>query len=75
MCSEYGVYVVHLPPYSPDYNPIEKGFGIAKDHLRRSEALTSDLCPEEEIEEIYLVAEEVFTPEMIHGLYEGSVWL
>lgn len=75
MCSEYGVFVVHLSPYSPDYNPIEKGFDLTKSHLRRSGVLLANLTPEEEMEAIYITAEEVFTPEMINGLYEGSVWL
>lgn len=27
--------LVFLPPYSPDYNPIELGFSMIKSHLRR----------------------------------------
>lgn len=33
-----GCRVVYLPPYSPDYSPIEPIFSKVKGHLRRSEA-------------------------------------
>ena len=29
-----GMHVVYLPPYSPDYNPIEEGFSAMKAWLR-----------------------------------------
>ena len=31
----YGVRVIYLPPYSPDFNPIEPGWAIQKKHVRR----------------------------------------
>jgi transposase len=31
----YGVRVVYLPPYSPDFNPIEPGWAIQKKHVRK----------------------------------------
>jgi transposase len=30
MCNEAGVLLVYLPPYSPDYNPIEQSFNQIK---------------------------------------------
>jgi transposase len=30
-----GVRVVYLPPYSPDLNPIEAGWALQKQHVRR----------------------------------------
>lgn len=34
-----GVRLLYLPPYSPDFNPIEKAFAILKSHLRRYQML------------------------------------
>ena len=30
MCEQAGVTLVYLPPYSPDYNPIETLFAVLK---------------------------------------------
>jgi transposase len=30
MCNEAGVLLIYLPPYSPDYNPIEQSFNQIK---------------------------------------------
>jgi len=32
---DYGCRVEFLPPYSPDFNPIEQAFSVIKSHLRR----------------------------------------
>jgi transposase len=37
-----GARVWYLPPYSPDYNPIEKVWAKVKAHLRKAEARTSE---------------------------------
>ena len=37
-----GNWVLFLPPYSPDLNPIEMGFSKLKAHLRRMKARTFD---------------------------------
>lgn len=34
MCSEAGVKLVYLPPYSPDLNPIEEFFAELKAFIR-----------------------------------------
>jgi transposase len=34
-CRKYGVRVLYLPPYSPDLNPIEAGWAIQKQHVRK----------------------------------------
>lgn len=34
VCRARGVRVLYLPPYSPDFNPIEPGWGLVKKHLR-----------------------------------------
>lgn len=30
LCAAYGVRVLYLPPYSPDFNPIEPGWALQK---------------------------------------------
>jgi transposase len=34
-CARHGVRVLYLPPYSPDLNPIEPGWALQKQHVRR----------------------------------------
>lgn len=35
LCAVHGVRVLYLPPYSPDFNPIEPGWALQKQHVRR----------------------------------------
>lgn len=35
LCAEHGVRLLYLPPYSPDYNPIESCFSKVKAFLKR----------------------------------------
>ena len=35
ICKRRGVRVIYLPPYSPDFNPIEPGWALQKQHVRR----------------------------------------
>ena len=37
MCQEEGVELVYLPPYSPDFNPIESSFSVLKAWIRRNQ--------------------------------------
>jgi transposase len=34
-CAARGVRVLYLPPHSPDFNPIEPGWALQKQHVRR----------------------------------------
>jgi transposase len=36
MIAEPGATLLYLPPYSPDFNPIEKAFSKLKAHLRKA---------------------------------------
>ena len=36
ICNEAGVKVEYLPPYSPDFNPIETSFALLKAWIRRN---------------------------------------
>jgi len=42
MIREAGADVLYLPPYSPEYNPIEKAWAKMKELLRRVETLTRE---------------------------------
>jgi len=35
LCQKFGVRVVYLPPYSHDFNPIEPGWGLQKQYVRK----------------------------------------
>lgn len=39
MCSVAGVHLEYLPPYSPDYNPIEEAFAELKAWYKKNRAL------------------------------------
>lgn len=44
ICDEHGVEVLYQPPYSPDFNPIEPGWALQKQYVRRCAPRTaSDL--------------------------------
>jgi transposase len=53
-----GCSVVYLPPYSPDFNPIELAFAKIKARLRAAELRTID-----KIERFFGTVHEAFTPE------------
>lgn len=52
-----GCSVVYLPPYSPDYNPIELAFAKIKARLRAAELRTID-----KVENFFGTVHEAFTP-------------
>jgi transposase len=35
ICAVAGVHIEYLPPYSPDFNPIETSFSVLKAYIRR----------------------------------------
>lgn len=41
-CADAGIEVCYLPPYSPDYNPIEPALGTVKDRLRGEKPRTTE---------------------------------
>ena len=41
MCAETGVQLEFLPPYSPDFNPIEESFAGLKAWMKRNRELAS----------------------------------
>ena len=45
--------VEFLPPYSPDYNPIELAFSLIKQRLRRNECLLGSVWREADDTNVY----------------------
>jgi transposase len=42
LCAAHGVEVLYLPPYSPDFNPIESAWALQKQFVRRHAPRTKD---------------------------------
>jgi transposase len=42
LCEQYGVELRFLPPYPPDYNPIEATFNDIKAWIKRNQRLVKD---------------------------------
>jgi len=42
LCAARGVEVIYLPPYSPDFNPIESEWALQKQFVRRHAPRTKD---------------------------------
>lgn len=47
MCQQAGVVLEYLPPYSPDYNPIEQSFSTLKSWIRRNRSLATAAAGEQ----------------------------
>ena len=41
-CAQRGVRVLYLPPYSPDLNPIESGWALQKQYVRKCAPRSTD---------------------------------
>ena len=53
-----GAELIYLPPYSPDFNPIEKAFSQIKAHLRKAAARTKEALDQALKEAIEIVRPE-----------------
>ncbi|KAA1071658.1 hypothetical protein PGT21_050316 [Puccinia graminis f. sp. tritici] len=67
-----GCRVVYLPPYSPDMNPIEKGFSVLKASLRRYGHLDGSVDDGEIIESH---VRYVFTASLMRKLFRGCGYI
>ena len=67
------MWLVYLPPYSPDFNPIEEGFSSMKAWIRRNrDYVLGELTGDETCEPFAMLWEAVFatmTPNSIVGWY------
>ena len=66
-----GCRVLYLPPYSPDFNPIETAFSTLKSWLKRYRDIMDYFDPMY----ILLVALAQITPEMAKKYFEESIYL
>jgi transposase len=71
MIEERGCKLEFLPPYSPDFNPIEYSFSAIKRALRgpHKYRLKGDETLQELANKVLRVAKEVVTPEMARNQY------
>jgi transposase len=72
-----GIHLIFLPPYSPDYNPIEEMFSSVKASLRRQNVLIRGAFDEAaDVEDAKLILEQtvmrVATPSNIEGWFRDS---
>ena len=67
-----GCRVIFLPPYSPDYNPIETAFSIIKSWIKRN-CDFMEACDDS----IYalLIACSQITPQMAQSFFKSSIYL
>ena len=67
MLKSHGCWVLFLPPYSPDLNPIEMAFSKRKAHLRRIGARTFDQL-------IHAIGEicDLFTPDECWNVFAAA---
>jgi transposase len=69
--------IIYLPPYSPDFNPIEEGFSAMKAWIRRNGKDVRKALKKPESAEVKL-RHAVFhsmTPENLFGWYHHSGYL
>lgn len=66
---ELGCRIVFLPPYSPDYNPIETAFSTIKNWIRRNREFIN-AAPDPFY--ALMVACAQITTEMAAGFFRGS---
>jgi len=69
LINEAGCKLEYLPPYSPDYNPIEYSFSVIKSHFRRSGRLTGSETNDELAEKAVKIAKEVVTSEIARNQF------
>lgn len=70
--------VEFLPPYSPDYNPIELAFSAMKYHLKRNGDYVRLSMDEMDDTQIYYVLKSALyeiTPAHCHGWYRHCGYL
>ena len=64
LCEAHKVKLEYLPPYSPDFNPIEYSFSVIKNALRKNEKINDDENLMQFAEKVLKIAKKVVTPEI-----------
>jgi len=70
--------VLYLPPYSPDYNPIELAFSTIKSFVRRAGQIGREELNQAEDDSVYLHLLDVtfsITPEHAAGYFHHCGYL
>ena len=73
-----GVQLYYLPPYSPDYNPIEEAFSYIKSLLRRNGASFRSAVDHQNAEDVRVLLNgmlAMITPEKAQGWMGHSGYL
>jgi len=72
LVEEKGCRLIYLPAYSPDFNPIEKGFSVLKSSLRRYAEMDGGPGDGDVIEAFVGFT---FTSQLMHSLFRGCGYL
>lgn len=72
LLNELGCHVIFLPPYSPDYNPIETAFSTIKSWIRHNRDFM-EACNNPEY--ALLVACSQISPQMARSFFEASIYI
>ena len=74
-----GMHLCYLPPYSPNFNPIEQGFSAMKAWIQRNnDFVIGELTRDETCDPFAIIWKAVFdsmTPENIEGWYRDSGYI
>lgn len=68
--TDKGCRLEYLPPYSPDYNPIEYSFSVIKNALKKRYQATGNEDPEEFAEMVIRAVRVAVTPEIARNQFE-----
>ncbi|KAI7949928.1 hypothetical protein MJO28_008749 [Puccinia striiformis f. sp. tritici] len=68
ICNDNQIVLLYLPPYSPDFNPIEKVFSVLKSRLKRAQILTGTL---DDAEIIKRFLPTFVTPQLMRALFSS----
>ena len=72
LVEDKGCRLIYLPAYSPDFNPIEKGFSVLKSLLRRYGEMDRGSNDGDVIEAFVGFT---FTSQLMHSLFRGCGYI
>jgi len=78
LCTEKGVKLIYLPPYSPDFNPIEECFSFMKGVIRRHGAQFRAAVDTKDDHAVHAFLTDVLsmvTPSHVEGWFQHSNYL
>lgn len=72
MCDDMGVTLAFLPPYSPDFNPIEQSFAQLKAWIRKHQSMAREYAAEGDFESFLHLAVQTLRPNLEGGAHFRS---